>query len=162
MGSAVPEGEAGAAEALERATTVPDLLRAAAVALVEAAGAQACSISRVLGDALVILTEYAPGGESLTLGQGHLVTDFPLTQEVIRTGEARAVTLLDDGRDPQEAAVLEELGFDGVLMMPLPVGGECWALVEIYTRGRATIPAERAALAEGLVARAGALVEQLL
>jgi len=158
---AVPEGEARAAEALERATTVPDLLRATAGALVEVTGAQACSISRVLGDALVILTEHASGGESLTLGQGYLVTDFPLTQEVIRTGEARAATLFDDDPDPQEAAVLEELGFDGVLMMPLQVGGECWALVEIYTRGRATIPPEHEALAEGLVARAGVLVEQL-
>jgi len=158
---AVPEGEARAAEALERATTVPDLLRATAVALVEVAGAQACSISRILGDALVILTEYAPGGESLTLGQGYLVTDFPLTQEVIRTGEPRAVTLFDDAPDAEEASVLEELGFDGVLMMPLPVGGECWALVELYTRGRATIPPEHRARAEGLVARAGVLVEQL-
>jgi len=161
MGSAVPEGEARPAEALERATNVPDLLRATAVALVEVVDAQACSISRILGDALVIVTEFARGGESLTLGQGYLVTDFPLTQEVIRTGEPRSVTLFDEGRDPQEAAVLEELGFDGVLMMPLSVGGECWALVEIYTRGRATIPPEHKALAEGLVARAGVLVEQL-
>ncbi len=158
---AVPEGEARAAEALERAATVPDLLRTAAVALVELVDAQACSISRVLGDALVIVTEHARGGESLSLGQGYLVTDFPLTQEAIRVGESRAVSLFDDDPDPQEAAVLEELGFDGVLMMPLSAGGECWALVEVYTRGRATIPAERRALAEGLVARAGVLVEQL-
>ena len=58
---AVPEGEARAAEALERATTMPELLRATAVALVELLDASACSISRVLGDALVIVTEHAPG-----------------------------------------------------------------------------------------------------
>jgi GAF domain-containing protein len=46
-------------------------------------------------------------------------------------------------------------------MAPLPVGGQCWALVEVYARGRATFPPEQVTLAEGLVARTGALVEQL-
>ena len=121
MGVAVPEGEARAAEALERATTVPELLRASCVALVELLDASACAISRVLGDVLVALTEYAPAGESLQLGQGFLVTDFPLTQEVIRRGESRAASLLDDDPDPQEAALLEELGFDSLLMVPMLV-----------------------------------------
>ncbi len=159
---AVPEGEARAAEALERATTVPDLLRTAAVALVELAGAQACSISRILGDALVIVTEYAPAGESLSLGHGYLVTDFPLTQEVIRSGESRIASLHGADPDPAEAGVLEGLGFGSVLMVPLAAGGQCWALVELYLRGQATFPPEQVALAEGLVARAGALVEHLL
>ncbi len=158
---AVPEGEARAGEALERATTVPELLRASAVALVELLEASACSISRVLGDALVIVTEHAPAGERLSLGQGYLVTDFPLTQEAIASGESRLASLLDADTDPQEAAILEELGFDSVLMLPLLVGGRCWALVEVYTRGLATIPPEQTALAEGLVARTGVLVEQL-
>ena len=57
--------------------------------------------------------------------------------------------------------MLEELGFDSLLMVPLPVGGECWALVEIYRRGQATFPPEQVTLAEGFVARAGALVERL-
>jgi GAF domain-containing protein len=158
---AAPEGEARAAEALERATTVPELLRASAVALVELLDASACAISRVLGDALVILTEHAPGGESLQLGQGYLVTDFPLTEEVVRRGESRAVSLHDEVPDPHEASVLEELGFESLLMVPLSVGGECWALVEIYRRGQATFPPEQVTLVEGFVARAGALVEQL-
>ena len=159
---AVPEGEARAAAALERATSVPELLRASAVALVEVLGASACAFSRVLGDALVIVVEYAPGGESLSLGQGFLVTDFPLTQEAIAAGQPRVASRLDESPDPQEAEVLEELGFDSVLMLPLLAGGQCWALVEVYTRGRATISPEHMALAEGLVARTGVLVEQLV
>jgi GAF domain-containing protein len=158
---AVPEGEARAAEALERATTVPELLRAVAVALVALLDASACSISRVLGDALVIVMEHAPGGESLQLGQGYLVTDFPLTEEVVRGGGPRTVSRHDAEPDPQESAVLEELGFDSLLMVPLSVGGECWALVEVYRSGRATFPPEQMALAEGFVARAGALLERL-
>jgi GAF domain-containing protein len=159
---AVPEGEARAAEALERATTVPELLRTSAVALVELLGASACAISRVLGDALVIVVEHAPAGESLSLGQGFLVTDFPLTEDVVKRGESRAVSLHDEDPEPREATVLEELGFDSLLMVALPVGGQCWALVEIYGRGQATFPPEQVTLAEGFVARAGALVEQLL
>ena len=158
---AVPEGEARAAQALERATTIPELLRTTAVALVELLDASACSISRVLGDALVIVTEHAPGGERLQLGQGYLVTDFPLTEEVVRGGEPRTVSRHDTEPDPKESAVLEELGFDSLLMVPLPVGGECWALVEIYRRGQAAFPPEQITLAEGFVARAGALVERL-
>ena len=162
MGSAVPEGAARAAEALERATTVPDLLRAASVALVELLEACACTISRVVGDVLVVLSEYAPAGESLQLGHGFLIPDFPLTQEVIGRGESRVVSILDDDPDPEEIALLEELGFDSLLMIPLAVSGQCWALVEIYARGRATFPSEHVTLAEGLVARTGELVEQLL
>jgi GAF domain-containing protein len=162
MGSAVPEGEARADKALERATTVPDLLREACIALVELLDARACAISRVLGDVLVTLTEYAPDGETLQLGQGFLITDFPLTQEVIKTGESRGASLLDGASDPQEAELLEALGFDTLLMVPLLVGDQCWALVELYTRGQATFPPEHVKLAEGFVARAGALAEQLM
>ena len=162
MGFAVPEGEPRAGGALERAATVPDLLRASCVALVELLDASACGISRVIGDVLIALSDYAPAGESLQLGQGFLVTDFPLTQEVIRRGESRAASLLEDDPDPQEAALLEELGFDSLLMVPMVVNGRCWALVEVYARGRATFPQEQVVLAEELVARTGELIEELL
>ncbi len=162
MASAVPEGEARAVSALERATTVPDLLHAACVALVELLDVRACAISRVLGDVLVALTEHAPAGESLQLGQGYLITDFPLTVDVVERGESRTASLLDAESDPHEAELLEALGFDTLLMVPLLVGGQCWALVELYVRGQATFPPEQVQLAEGFVARVGVLVEQLL
>ncbi len=160
MGSAVPEGEARAAEALERATSIPELLHTSCVALVGLLDARACAISRVVGDVLIALSDYAPAGESLQLGQGFLITDYPLTQDVIQAGESRAVSLQDDEPDPREASLLEALGFDSLLMVPMPVGGRCWALVEIYHSGRATFSPEHVRLAEELVARAGALVEQ--
>lgn len=162
MGSAVPEEAARASEALERATTVPDLLRVASAALVELLEARACVISRVLGDVLVVLSEHAPAGESLQLGRGYLIPDFPLTQEVIGRGGSRTASILDEDPDPREIALLEELGFDSLLMISLTVSGQCWALVEIYVRGRATFPSEHVRLAEGLVARTGELVERLL
>lgn len=156
-----PEGEVRAIAALERATTVPQLIRETAVALVELVDARACAISRVLGDVLVLLSEYAPAGESLQLGQGYLVTDYPLTQEVIRQCEPRSASLLEADCDPEEAALLEALGFDSLLMVPMVVNEQCWALVEVYLRGQATLPREQVTLVEGVVARAGALVEQL-
>jgi GAF domain-containing protein len=162
MGSPAPDGAARAAEALERAATAPDLLRATAVALVELLGARACTVSRVVGDVLVVLAEHAPGGETLQLGQGFLIPDFPLTQEVIARGESRAVSLRDDDPDPREAALLEELGFDSLLMLPLPVQGQCWALVEVMGSPRSRFGEEDARLGEALVARCGALLEQLL
>jgi GAF domain-containing protein len=161
MGSAVPEGEARAAEALERATTIPELLHTSCVALVGLLDARACAISRLVGDVLIALSDYAPAGESLQLGQGFLITDYPLTQDVIQSGESRAVSLQDDEPDPREASLLEALGFDSLLMVPMLVGGRCWALVEIYLSGRATFSPEHVRLAEEIVARAGALVEQL-
>jgi GAF domain-containing protein len=160
MGSAVPEAEARAAEALERAASVPQVLRTTCVALVELLDARACAISRVIGDVLVALSEHAPAGESLQLGQGFLVTDYPLTQDVIESGESRVVSLLDDEPDPREASLLEALGFNSLLMVSMPVEGRCWALVEIYLGGQATFPPEHVKLAEEVVARAGALVER--
>jgi len=161
MGSAVPEGAARAAEALQRATTVPDLLRTTCAVLAEMLHGQASVISRVLGDVLVPLSEFAPGGESLQLGQGFLIPDFPLTQEVIRRGESRRVSLHDDEPDPQELALLEAFGFDELLMVPLAVAGQCWALVEVYRRDGPPFTLEDAGLAEHLVGRAGELVERL-
>ena len=161
MSSAVPEGEERAVSALERATTVPDLLRDACVALVELLDARACAISRVLGDVLVTLTEHAPAGETLQLGQGYLITDFPLTVEVIELGESRIASLLDGESDRREAELLEALGFDTLLMVPLLVAGQCWALVEVYRRDGPPFTLEDAGLAEHLVGRAGELVERL-
>ncbi|MEO5576464.1 MAG: hypothetical protein ABIR67_11655 [Gaiellaceae bacterium] len=38
----------------------------------------------------------------------------------------------DPGPDPAEAALLERLGFDSLLMLPLRSHGQSWGLVEIY------------------------------
>ena len=162
MGSALPEGSSPANEAMERATTVPGLLQAVGAELVELLEARACTVSRVVGDVLVLLVEVAPGGESLQLGLGYLIPDFPLTQDVIARGEPRAVALRDDDPDPREAALLQELGFDSLLMLPLAAHGQCWGLVEVFGSSRSRFGGQDAKLAEAVVARAGALLEPLL
>ena len=161
MSSVIPSPPERTAEALARETSVPGLLRATCTELVEVLDAHACAISRLIGEVLVELVEYAPSRKSLHLGHGYLVPDYPLTQEVIEQGEPRLVSLLDDDPDPSEAVLLRELGFDSLLMLPLRSMGECWGLVEVYLGHGRSFRDEDARVAERVAARAGELIEQL-
>ena len=109
-----------------------DLLAATAHELVAGVNADACTVSRVIGDVLILITERAPEGMTLLGGQGYLVPDYPLTQAVLSSGRPRALTLSDKDADPAEADVLVELGFASLLMLPLAIGGRTWGLVELY------------------------------
>jgi GAF domain-containing protein len=111
-----------------------DVLHARAQELVSRLDADACVISRVLGDVLIIVAQATSGGDGLDLGQGFLVSDYPLTQRVLADGEAASLTLADEAVDDAEARLLVELGFGALLMLPLHVSGERWGLVEVYRR----------------------------
>ena len=81
--------------AVRSATTIPDLMRTAArLAAVELSG-DGCAISRILGDVLVELAEFAGTRKTLYLGHGYLISDYPLTREVIERREPRTVYALD-------------------------------------------------------------------
>jgi len=109
-----------------------EALDAAARALVEQLDADACEISRVVGDVLITVAEHAPKGHVLHLSTGYLVTDFPETRRVLDQREPRAVRVGAAGADPDEERVLRELGFGALLMLPLAVRSEPWGLVEVY------------------------------
>jgi GAF domain-containing protein len=109
-----------------------DTLSDAASALVEVLDADACAISRVLGDVLVLVTDHAAEGRSLLVGQGYLVSEYPETQQVLASGQPRTLSVSDPEVDPAEARVLAELGFSSLLMLPLELSGEPWGLVEVY------------------------------
>jgi hypothetical protein len=109
-----------------------DLLSTLASELVDALGAQACAVSRVLGDVLILVAEHAPPGTTLQLGQGYLVSDFPQTGDVLDTGTPRALSLNDPDVDGAEASVLNDLGFGALLMLRLELNGAVWGLVEVY------------------------------
>jgi hypothetical protein len=110
-----------------------------------------CIVSRVIGDVLVQVAEHAPDGRSFQLGRGFLVSQFPTTAEVLRSGEASAVDLDDPEADEAEAAVLRDLAVRGVLMLALHDGATAWGLVEVYRL-------EPAAFAPDEVERAGQVV----
>ena len=112
-----------------------DVLTSLADELVAQLHADACSISRVIGDVLIMVAEHVHDGTTLQLGQGYLVPDYPQTAEVLATGAPRALTLDDPDVDPGEAAILRDLGFGALVMVPLELNGEPWGLVEVYRRG---------------------------
>jgi GAF domain-containing protein len=122
---------------LGAATTVRGLLATTCEELVALLDATACAVSRVVGDLLVGLDEHTLTGRPLEYGHEYLIPDYPLTQEVIESGEPRQVSRLDPDADRTEAELLEKLGFESLLMVCLPSGGSCWGLVEVYAeKGR--------------------------
>jgi GAF domain-containing protein len=131
-----------------------DLLAATAQELVEGLAADACTVSRAIGDVLILVTERAPEGRTLLLGQGYLVPDYPLTQTVLSSGRPHALTLSDEDVDQAEASVLEELGFASLLMLPFSIGGSTWGLVEIYRILPVAFGADHIRLAGEIVAEA--------
>jgi len=113
-----------------------DVLSTMADDLVGKLDADASAISRVIGDVLIIVAERTQDGETLQQGQGYLVPDFPQTAEVLRTREARVLTLDDADLDPAEGVVLRDYGFGALLMLPLELDGNVWGLVEVYRKER--------------------------
>ncbi len=130
------ERQERAVEVLRAETSLPGLLHTSTREFVEVVDGEACAISRVVGDVLIQVAEYARDGRTLVLGHGYLISDFPLTESALRHDEPHCVSLLDSDADPTEAALLAELNFDSLLMLPLmgPAGG--WGLAEIYVNGR--------------------------
>ncbi len=109
-----------------------DSLNDAAAALAEALDADACAISRVLGDVLLLVSEYTTPGRTLLMGQGYLVSEFPETRRVLETGQPRTICVSEPDADESETRLLSELGFASLLMLPLELSGEPWGIVEIY------------------------------
>jgi GAF domain-containing protein len=148
-------------DAVDGATTIPGVLHAACRTLVDLRGAQACALSRLLGDVLVQLEEVVQPGRSLIIGQGYVVSDYPLTREVLDQRVPRRVSVHDPQADAAEAALLRELGYDALLMLPLVVGDGPWALVEVYDAGERRFSAADADLATRVVERAAARLAEL-
>jgi hypothetical protein len=149
--SSLDERRDRAVAALRAVTSLPELLRTAAEQFVEITDGSACSISRVVGEVLIEVVEYSRDARTLALGHGYLIPDFPLTKQALEQGTPRTASLLDPDDDPNEAALLRELGFDSLLMLPLASPGAPWGLVEIYVDGRR--------FAEDEIARARAVAE---
>jgi len=151
---------ARSAEALEAETTIRGLLGTSCRELVELTGATACAISRVIGDLLVGLDEFTTSGRPLAHGHEYLISDFPLTRDVVESGEPRWLSRLDDNPEANEAALLAKLGFESLLMVCLPTSEGCWGLVEVYSEhGR--FGEQDADLAARFAVRTGELLERL-
>jgi GAF domain-containing protein len=149
-----------ATAALDQEQTVRGLLETACRELVENLNAKACAISRVVGDLLIALAEFSRGQHPLELGHEYLISDYPLTLEVVQQGEPRSVSLLEDSPEPNEAELLEKIGFESLLMVCLPAAGGCWGLVEVYADGQ-RFDEEHFAFAEKIAAATGRRLDHL-
>jgi GAF domain-containing protein len=155
----VPDPVEQAVDALRTQNTVRGLLETACQEITETLDASACMISRVVGDLLVSLVEFSRGERAPDIGHEYLISDYPLTHDVITAGEPRAVSLLDDAPEPSEAELLEKLGFESLLMVCLPSGGSCWGLVEVYGEGR-SFDDGQAGIANSIALEAGRQLER--
>ncbi len=144
----------GAVKAIELQTTVNGVCDRLGKALVFVVGATACSISRVVGDYIVDVTDHALREISLGDEAAYRIADFPLTSDVLRTGEARAVSFADGDVDPAEAFILRDLGMNALMMLPITVGGRAWGLVELYEMRLRRFGGDDVAVAQFLVAQA--------
>jgi GAF domain-containing protein len=155
-----PGAVAAARERLRAETTVSGLLGTTALTFVELLGAPACTISRVIGDLLVDLTQHKRSGNPDRLGHGYLISDYPLTGEVIAMREPRTVFSGDPDADPAEVRLLGELGFDSLLMLPIDTEDEVWGLIEVYGEGR-QFTEEDVALARGVATEVSEILARL-
>jgi GAF domain-containing protein len=120
---------------LEEETSAPNVLRTTARTVVEVLDVAACTISRVIGDLLVDLVQHRRAGRPSRLGHGYLISDYPVTREVLERIEPRVVLVSDPNADREEVKLLREMDFDGLLMAALEVDGSVWGLVEVYADG---------------------------
>ena len=156
-----PDLAARAAAAVDGALSVPAALAATCRALVEILDAQACAISRLVGELLVQIEEVVQPGRSLIIGQGYVISDYPLTREVLENREPTPVSVFDPDSDPAEAELLRELGYEALLMAPLVVGEETWGLVEVYDAGERRFSPDDLELATRVLDHAGGRLAEL-
>jgi len=131
-----------------------DVLSTVSRDLVDRLDADACGISRAIGDMLILVAEHNEHGRTIQLGQGYLVSDYPETARVLADRAPRALTLDDPDVDESEAAILRELEFGSLLMLPLVVADEVWGLVEVYRVDTRRFTDENARAAQALLERA--------
>ena len=152
-----------AAQALAGGDDVPSMLADLSRQLTEFLDASACMISVVDLDARIVrdLAGYArpPYAWEPAAGE-YSFSDYPRTEEVVRTGEPYSCRLDASHVDTAEARSLHELGFGSLLMLLMQVDTEPYALIEIFDRAGRVFRADELRLAVALAAEAGTMVSR--
>jgi GAF domain-containing protein len=156
-----PAQVAAVTERLRAEKSVASLLGASARSFAELLGAPGCTISRVIGDLLVDLIQHRETEGLNRLGHGYLISDYPLTRQVIEGREPRTVFIDDPDVDPAEARLLRELGFDSLLMVALEENDAAWGLVEVYGQKGRRFKDDEIDLARELAAEASEALANL-
>jgi GAF domain-containing protein len=150
-----------AGERIRAEASVTGLLAATARGYVEVFDAPACTISRVIGDLLVDLMQYQREGKPTRLGHGYLVSDYPVTRAVIEDREPRTVAKGDPDADAQEVELLEQLGFDSLLMLAIEAEDGAWGLIELYGETGQRFTDADLVVAQGLANEVGETLRRL-
>jgi diguanylate cyclase (GGDEF)-like protein len=141
--------------------TVERVLERLGKAIAFVVGATATNISRVDGAQLTDTAQHALRDVDLGGQKAYVIADFPVTQEVLETLTARAISFLDEDLDGAEAFVLRELQMNSALLVPIVVHGKGWGLVEIYDMRLRRFDADETAVACFLVGQAARCIEAL-
>jgi diguanylate cyclase (GGDEF)-like protein len=122
-------------------------------------GATGALISKVEGPRLADAVRHSMRNIDLGEDTAYLISDFPVTQEVLEKILVRSISFLDEDLDRAEAFVLRELRMNCALLLPLVVHGRSWGLVEIYDMRLRRFSREDEAVAWFLVSHAGRRIE---
>jgi diguanylate cyclase (GGDEF)-like protein len=141
MGVRVSDGAPGAGAWSHRLAAFADYLATIEdVAALASAGAFAADllgadeVALMRVDASGSLVELLSANPNFAQGSTWPLADFPATAHLLSTGSPGQVVEGDARVDPAELRELRRLGMGAMLMVPMPLGGERMALVEIYRR----------------------------
>jgi GAF domain-containing protein len=109
-----------------------DVLDQLVRALIDGLDADACAVSRVIGDTLLLVREVSPPERPLQQGTGFLISDYPRTGTVLESRAPATVLVGGPDGDAAEERLLQELGYAALLMLPLELQGGLWGLIEVY------------------------------
>jgi diguanylate cyclase (GGDEF)-like protein len=125
-----------------------DVLELAAERALAAMGAASLSISRWETDAglvrvLVNVGDLGPGEERFPEDETYSVEDYPSVVDVMREGGAYLSFVDDPGTDPSMRGLLERLGKESSLAVPMILEGQPWGELEVMTApGRPRVAAD--------------------
>jgi putative nucleotidyltransferase with HDIG domain len=104
---------------MREATEVADLFAALARSVLHALSADACLVSLCddkTGKLRDVAASVLPDVEMNTLAQEYSLADFPTTREVIENGTHAEICASDPAADKSERRILQEIGFERMLM----------------------------------------------
>jgi HD-GYP domain-containing protein (c-di-GMP phosphodiesterase class II) len=126
---------AAAIEPMQQADDLPDLCAGLASAVAGALHADACLVSLFdpkTGCLKDVAASAAEPGRLTLVAQSYDLADYPVTERVMSSGEATELGVADEGLDPAERSILDNLGFARVLICSFEVEGDSIGTIEAY------------------------------
>jgi len=124
-------------------------------------GATATVISKVEGPRVADMARHSLRDIDLGEEAAYLISDFPVTREVLEKVCVKSISFLDGDLDAAEAFVLRALQMNAAILLPLVVHGQSWGLVEVYDMRLRRFSGEDEAVASFLVGQTGRRIESL-